>query len=159
MNDDAKALIEAVAGAALRPMTKLVDDVIGVLGGDALEAVRVRQKARRAARNAETITSAANLLRARGVDQPAQPNEAAVEDLLEAAQDEPREELRKIWAQLLAAMFDPARATLFRREFIDVAKRLEPIDARVLPLLNEPGGIRRPASSTFPPEFRSLPTT
>lgn len=68
---------------------------------------------------------------------PIRPPLSVLLPLLEAAQDESREELREIWAALLAAAADPARSHLFRRDFIDVAKRLEPVDALVLSAMSE----------------------
>lgn len=52
--------------------------------------------------------------------------------LLEAARDESREELQVLWAALLAAACDPARSHRYRRQFVDVVKQLEPLDAVVL---------------------------
>jgi hypothetical protein len=59
--------------------------------------------------------------------------------LLSAAQDESREELTDIYAKLLAAAADPKRKGTFRREFIEVAKQLDPLDALVLDKLQEFG--------------------
>jgi Abortive infection alpha len=52
--------------------------------------------------------------------------------LLEAARDESREELQDLWASLLAAASDPARRGQYRTEFVDIVKKMEPIDAAVL---------------------------
>ena len=52
--------------------------------------------------------------------------------LLEAARDESRVELQDLWASLLAAACDPARSNRYRRQFVDVVKQLEPLDALVL---------------------------
>lgn len=141
MDDDAKEVAKIVAGVALQPAVKLIDNVIGALGGDALADFRERQQRRRRERHEDLSKSAIKLLQHRGVKEPVEPNAAAVDELAEAAQNEPREELRAIWAALLAAMFDPARAPSFRREFIEIAKQLEPIDAVVLPKLAETGGL------------------
>jgi hypothetical protein len=43
-----------------------------------------------------------------------------------------RGELQDIWAKLLAAAADPARAKSFRLRFIETAKQMDPLDAVVL---------------------------
>lgn len=135
MNEDERELLKIGAEVALRPGTELIENIIGALGGDALRDYRQRQYQRRQARHAELSMDAARLLQDRHIKEPVEPNAAAVDELAEAAQDEPREELRKLWVKLLAAMFDPARAPSFRREFIEIAKQLEPLDAAVLPMI------------------------
>jgi hypothetical protein len=72
-------------------------------------------------------------LKARGVE-PEPPSLSIVLPILVAAADESRDELQDIWARLLAAAADPARAKSFRATFIDAAKRMDPIDAPVLQL-------------------------
>jgi hypothetical protein len=52
--------------------------------------------------------------------------------LLIAAADEDRQELQDLWARLLAAAADPKRTKSFRGAFIDVAKKMDPLDAVVL---------------------------
>jgi hypothetical protein len=69
--------------------------------------------------------------------------------LLEAAQDEGRAELRDIWASLLAAAADPARLGIFRRDFIDIAKQLEPVDAASLNLIQKMTGSHQPSRVAF----------
>jgi hypothetical protein len=142
MSDDpgleiAKEAAGAAASELVRPGADLIANIIGVLGGDALKDYREQRAERRKARHAELSGNALKLLQDRGVHEPAEPNAAAVDELATAAQDEPRKELQELWARLLAAMFDPGRATSFRREFIEIAKQLEPIDAAALPLLTE----------------------
>ncbi|TFW56990.1 DUF4393 domain-containing protein [Bradyrhizobium sp. MOS001] len=53
-------------------------------------------------------------------------------DILEAAQDETRDELRELWAQLLANAMDEATQSKVRIEFVTVLKQLNPLDALVL---------------------------
>ena len=57
-----------------------------------------------------------------------------------AAADENREELQDIWARLLAAAADPARAKSFRLAFIETAKKMDPLDAAVLQGVHDVGG-------------------
>jgi hypothetical protein len=49
-----------------------------------------------------------------------------------AAAEESRDELQDLWAALMAAIVDPDRKGFFRIKFIDIAKRMDPLDAPVL---------------------------
>jgi hypothetical protein len=51
--------------------------------------------------------------------------------LIEAAIDEDRDELKDVWARLLAAALDPARQGLVRQSMIETVKKLDPVDALV----------------------------
>ena len=57
--------------------------------------------------------------------------------LLEAATDESREEIRDIWARLLANAMDPERSKTVRRDIIATVKEFEPLDALVLESIYE----------------------
>jgi abortive infection alpha-like protein len=52
--------------------------------------------------------------------------------LLEAAQDETGDELREVWARLLANAMDPNRSSRVRLEFIETLKQFNPPDALLL---------------------------
>jgi hypothetical protein len=52
--------------------------------------------------------------------------------LLEAAVDEDREVLKDLWTKLLANACDPKRHTRVRLSFIDLLKKLDPLDAAIL---------------------------
>ncbi len=60
--------------------------------------------------------------------------------MLIAAADESRDELQDIWARLLAAAADPARAKSFRLVFIEIAKKMDPLDVAALQLAQLSGG-------------------
>jgi hypothetical protein len=60
--------------------------------------------------------------------------------ILIAAADESIDELQELWARLLAAAADPARAKFFRLQFIQVVKQMDPLDAAVLQAVREKGG-------------------
>ena len=76
------------------------------------------------------------ILRERNVEaEPISP--ALALPLFAAARDETREELQELWARLLAAAMDPSRRSLARREFIEIIKQIEPLDARVLEELRD----------------------
>jgi Abortive infection alpha len=101
------------------------EDLVGYyLGGDWL-------KVRRAENLSRMIEELQHLLRARNV-KPDSPSISIALPLLIAAADESRDELRSIWARLLAAAADPARAKSFRIQFIEVVKQMDPLDAAVL---------------------------
>jgi hypothetical protein len=102
------------------------EDTIGVIGGDWLKHIRVRNAARLGQRTEE-------ILRERGILDKTEPMSPSVAlPLLEAAQDETREELREMWAHLLANGMDPDRQGEVRRVIIETVKKLDPLDAVVL---------------------------
>lgn len=125
---DENDLIKTGMEVALRPITAIADDVLGLAGGDWLRERRERNR-RRLHKNTEEELSR------RGVEEPLQPGPSIVIPLLTAAQEEDRDELMKLWAKLLAAAMDPARHGSYRREFVEIAKNLEPLDAATLPHL------------------------
>jgi hypothetical protein len=47
MDDDSKEVLKVVAGVAMQPAVELIDNVIGVLGGDKLADFRERQREQR----------------------------------------------------------------------------------------------------------------
>jgi Abortive infection alpha len=71
-----------------------------------------------------------------------------------AAADESRDELRSIWARLLAAAADPARAKSFRVQFIEVAKQMDPLDAAVLDTTHRRQGVTAGLANELAIEFK-----
>jgi hypothetical protein len=65
-------------------------------------------------------------------------------EILEAAQDETRDELRELWAQLLANAMDASTQKTVRIEFIAVLKQLNPLDALILQRLAPVGNFIAP---------------
>jgi len=109
-------------------------DLVGYLGGDWLTV-------RRAENLERILNKARERLRARNV----KPEQAAslslaLPILIDAA-NENRDELQEIWARLLAAAADPARAKSFRLAFIEAAKQMDPLDAFVLQDIAKRGGV------------------
>jgi len=101
-------------------------DVIGVVGGDWLHHVRIRNAARLTYRTEE-------ILRERGILEETKPMSPSVAlPLLHAAQDETRDELAEMWARMLANGMDPNRSRLVRQSIIDTVASLEPTDAITL---------------------------
>lgn len=65
-------------------------------------------------------------------------------EILEAAQDETRDELRELWARLLANAMDEATQRNVRIEFVAILKQLNPLDALVLQRLSSVGSFINP---------------
>ncbi len=107
--------------------------MVGLLGGDWLRVRRAENLTRIVAKLSERLI-------ARGIEttQPASPS--IVQPMLIAAADESRDELQDIWARLLAAAADPARAKSFRLVFIEIAKKMDPLDVAALQLAHQSGG-------------------
>src|SRR5437879_4180633 len=64
--------------------------------------------------------------------------------LLRGAYDENREQLREMWAALIAAAMDPERSGRIRLSFIDALRQFDPPDALVLKGRNEIPGAPQP---------------
>lgn len=118
----------AQAGSWLaRIIQDVPQDLIGVLGGDWLHQTRQRNLA------ALEANTAAHLERV-AANKRTEPSPSVLVPLLTAAANESREELREIWAALLAnAMTNKGRRV--RVEFFNVVRQLEPLDALLLRLV------------------------
>ncbi|MBN9545031.1 MAG: DUF4393 domain-containing protein [Alphaproteobacteria bacterium] len=138
MNEIVSALIEHGAEFAI------LDPALRAAGKAGLEIAKDIIGPQRLDEITGTFERAREKLRRRKVE-PRQPPLTVLIPLLEAAQDENRDELREIWASLLAAAADPTRTSHFRREFIDIAKQLDPIDALVLKALAPLQGSYKPS--------------
>jgi hypothetical protein len=103
-------------------------DLVGVLGGDWLAQVRIRNLARYWERTKE-------ILRDRGVTETVAVSPSIAIPLLQAAADESREELQELWARLLANAMDP-KLNNVRYTFIAAVKAMNPTDALVLRYLH-----------------------
>jgi hypothetical protein len=127
-----KEVLKTATQVMLRPAAQVIEDAIGILGGDALSAYRQRQNVRRQQRQEQLGERTILLLNARGVDELVEPNEPMVEAILEAAQDENSVELQDLWARLLAAAIAPSRSGNLRYAYIETVKKFEPLDAATL---------------------------
>jgi hypothetical protein len=138
-DEQAKAIQEALrtlrgVGAFLeKALGGVPEDLVGLLGGDWL-------RVRRAENMVKMIERAKERLEARGVEEPEPANLTIALPILRAAADESREELRDIWARLLAAAMDPSRANRVRAAFIETAKGMEPLDAALLRQVHQQRG-------------------
>ncbi len=65
-------------------------------------------------------------------------------EILDAAQDETRDELRELWARLIANAMDETTRGNVRIEFVTVLKQLNPLDALVLQRLSSVGNFINP---------------
>jgi predicted Fe-Mo cluster-binding NifX family protein len=135
MDELSKEGVKAVATVLLRPLAKVIEDGVAIMGGERLREIADQRRERRRQRGAQLGQATIKLLQSRGVETVAEPTETSVDEILHAAEDENRPELQKMWVSLLAAALDPSRSSFFRHEFIAIAKKLEPLDAMVLPRL------------------------
>jgi hypothetical protein len=103
----------------------LPKDIVGLLAGDWV-------KVRRAENLTVTLGKARERLRLREVKEVNEANLTVLLPIFEAASSEGRTELQEIWARLLAAAMDPSRRSLVRRDFVDIVKQMEPLDAVVI---------------------------
>jgi len=133
MDEDSKALVKAAAEVVLQPVASVVSNTIGVLGGDRLDAYRKANRDKWAKYYADE--------RAKISQETDTPDLRMAAQILEEVQDESRDELLKIWAKLMAALVDSSRAPKCRREFVEIAKQLEPLDAQVLPIFARSEGL------------------
>jgi len=107
------------------------EDLIAYLGGDWL-------RIRRAENLARMISEAKERLEERGVGGKTEPATLTLAlPLMQAAADESREEIRDLWARLLAAAMDPGRSQKVRRLYIDIVGKMDPLDALVLKKLED----------------------
>ncbi len=127
---DESELIKTGMEVALRPVTEIAENLLGLAGGDWISEKRARNRAKLKAKTEE-------ILKQRGVEQPEDPPPSVIVPLLTNAQEEDRDELVDLWARLLAAAMDPSRKRHYRREFVDIVRKMEPLDAAILPLLND----------------------
>jgi hypothetical protein len=127
--------VDVAAGAG-----KYVVDVLGELPHDLLGIAGDWVKQKRARRWAELSAETEKILYGRGARERIDPSPSVVIPLIAAAIDEDRDGLKELWAKLLAATLDPARSGFFRATFIDVTKKMDPLDAVVLEAANGRGG-------------------
>jgi hypothetical protein len=111
-------------------------DVVGLLGGDYLKVKRAENLAR-------MLEKAKKRLESNRVQQ-ADASPSLAIPIMVAAADESRDELQEIWAALLAAAADPSRNKAFRLRFIEIAKRLDPLDVSVLNIVSARGDVLNP---------------
>src|SRR4051812_29405243 len=101
----------------------LPKDLVGLLAGDRVKVWREE--------NLRKIwAKAKQRLEALGIEP--EPNPKLTIPMVEAAANETSDELRDLWARLLAAAMNPNKAHQVRLRFSQVLKQLDPVDPSVL---------------------------
>jgi hypothetical protein len=126
-------LVELVgdAGKAMGNVSGgIVKNSVGLIG-DWVYHQRLRNFARLSERTLE-------ILRKRGVKEPfLNVSPSAFVPIVDAAVNENSNELKELWARLLASAIDPSRRDSIRKSFIETIKQFDPIDARVFEKFGE----------------------
>ena len=136
-----RALIEAgsdLARFAGKALGTVPEDTIGLLGGDHLHDLRIRNLDKIARKTEE-------ILRTRGVEDLESIGPRALLLALEAASQETDETLQDNWANLLANAMDPNKDTSLQRVFIETLREFEPIDALLLQWTGELSSEMKPS--------------
>jgi hypothetical protein len=121
---DAGKYVSGVLGSS--PAT-----LVGVLGADWLYHWRVRNWAKFTAKTREHLERW-------GCKEPFEdPTPALAVPIIQAAFDEDRDELKDLWARLLASAMHPDRKNRVRLSFIATLKQLDPLDALCLRAIGE----------------------
>lgn len=120
--------VSGLGGYLAQVFGSVPEDLVGYFGGDRLKIARVQNIVR-------IMQQAKALNDARGTE-PEQVSISVGLPLLIAAADESRDELVDLWARLLAAAADPSRSKRFRSSFIEIVKKMDPIDAAVLRVMD-----------------------
>jgi hypothetical protein len=133
IEESAKAASTAVSAAVLgghyigAVAGDLPHDLVGLIG-DWVKHKRIR-------RWTELSAETDRILRERGVENRQDVSPSVAIPLIDAAINEDRNELKQLWAKLLASSMDPGRTNLVRPSLIDLLKNLDPLDARILELM------------------------
>lgn len=126
-----RALVEAGSNLASfvgKALGTVPEDTVGLLGGDHLHELRIRNLDKLSRKTEE-------ILRERGVEDPEPIGPKALLPALEAASEETDETLLDMWAILLANAMDPNKDTSLQRIFIEALGQMEPIDALVFRMM------------------------
>ncbi len=128
-----RAVVEAgsdIARFVGKALGTVPQDAVGLLGGDYLHELRIR--------NLDKISrKTEEILRKRGVEEPEPIGPKALLPALEAASEETDETLQDMWAELLANAMDPNKDTTLQRIFIKTLSQMEPSDVLVFRMMKE----------------------
>jgi hypothetical protein len=138
LGQEALKTLQGLGGFLKDTFGTLPQDVVGLLGGDYLKVKRAENLFR-------TFEKAKKRLEENHVEKPDASPSLAI-PIIVAAADESRDELQEIWAALLAAAADPSRNKAFRLKFIEIAKKLDPLDVGLLREVHANGGTVGPAA-------------
>jgi hypothetical protein len=137
-----KTVVETARDATASVLGRLPGDLVSWAIGDRVAVARWE--------NAERLfDKAKERLEARGVQDKAKLSASIAAPLLDSAADESRDELVELWSRLLANALDPKRAGRARLRFIEIVKKLEPLDARVLEQLHAGPSNPQPSQRDF----------
>ena len=106
LGQEALKLLQGLGSFFGKALGSVPEDLAGYLGGDWLRARRVENIAK-------LLSSTKEKLEARGVKDTKPACLTLALPILRGAADESREELRDLWARLLAAAMDPSRKRIF----------------------------------------------
>ncbi|MGO9534085.1 MAG: Abi-alpha family protein [Syntrophobacteraceae bacterium] len=148
LGQEALKLLQGLGSFFGKALGSVPEDLIGLLGGDYLRARRVENMMK-------MMFCAKERLEARGVKDTKPASLTLALPILRGAADESREELRDLWARLLASAMDPSREKDIRQGFAEAIGKMDPLDARVLAHLRSlPGGvISYHGKSTLPTQW------
>lgn len=118
-----------LAGYIAKILGTVPEDAIGLYVGDPLRFKRIENLLKHQEK-VEALLSKRKVAKTEDVS----PRLAA--PILENAANESQKELQDIWARLMAAATDPARASGVRLSFIEAVKQMDPLDALVLQAYN-----------------------
>lgn len=117
-------------------------DLIGIMGDWVLN--------KRVQRWRELEGDTIEILKRRGVKPPyVDVSPSLAKPLIDAALDDTRDELKTLWARLLANALDERTKGVVRNSFIDILKQLEPLDALILQTIEATPGNYMPDAGSF----------
>ena len=117
---------EKLGGFLTHVFGTLPEDVVGIIIGDWLHQVRIRNLGWYAQRTEE-------ILKKRGIKTETKSISPSIAlPLFRAAQDETRDELRELWARMIVNAMDSSRSSVVRQTIIATVKIFEPLDAIIM---------------------------
>ncbi|WP_315805446.1 Abi-alpha family protein [Bradyrhizobium sp. SZCCHNS3002] len=132
LGQEALKTLQGVGGFLKETFGTTPQDIVALLGGNYLKVKRTENLIR-------TIDKAKKRLERDGIKEP-DASPALSIPIIVAAADESRDELQDIWAALLAAAASPEGSRRFRLKFIEIAKKLDAVDAGMLREIQANGG-------------------
>jgi abortive infection alpha-like protein len=152
--ETAKAIQQtAILGQKLTDMAsgggRWLAEILGRLPHNIVGIADDRVAIYRARRWIEMNEDLENDLLQRGVKDRIEPSFTVLIPLLEAAVDENRAELKKMWRRLLANAYDPSRSGRVRLSFVKIAQQLDPTDALVLEAIGSSVGNLQPNARDY----------
>ncbi|MBC7996552.1 MAG: DUF4393 domain-containing protein [Leptolyngbya sp.] len=118
-------LLSGVGSFFKEALGSVPQDLVGYLGGDWLRLRRVENIAKMLDRTRQRLA-------ATGVTDTEPASLTLALPILRGAADESREELLDLWARLMAAALDPAKAGRVRQGYAEAISKMDPMDTLVL---------------------------